>query len=186
MTPDDNTIERVTQPGNIELFDRKRRITGVTIQYYYSCHREVWFYTHFFDPEQNTNDMKLGRMLHEKAYKGKGKRSISIGDSVVDLLQNGKTIIISEVVKSSKLIQPKIKQLQYYLWLLRKQGIHAKGLVRVPKERKKITVPYSEEIENEMPRIIQDILRIAGLPIPPEYSPKPYCKNCAYKEFCEA
>ncbi len=186
MNSEQNTPNSGSALEDNLFFHKKRRITGVTIQYYYSCHREVWFYTHFFDPEQDTNDMKLGRLLHDKSFQGKGKRAISIGDSVVDLVQKGDSLIISEIVKSSKLLKPKIKQLQYYLWLLKRQGIVAKGVIRVPKERKKISVSYSDEIENELIQAIESIIRIIDLTAPPEYSPKPYCRKCAYKEFCEA
>ncbi len=169
------------------LTDPIYRISGITIQYYYTCHRELWFHLHYFDPIEEHHHLSIGRIIHEQSYKKMSKRTINIGTSVVDIITKQKsTIIISEIKKSSKFLEPSKKQLLYYLLLLKRQGIKAQGILRIPKEKKNYRLKLTPDVEKELVNTEQEILRIAKFPRPPPIVTRPYCKSCAYLEICEA
>ncbi len=161
------------------------RIGGTSIQYYFTCHRELWLYMNHIDPIQDDENIMIGRLINEKALQKRGKREVTIGDSKIDILQSGKTSKIIEVKKSSKLLGPTTRQLQYYIYLLSKQGIYVEGEISIPKERKRIPVTLKDEDIRVLENAISDIQRIARMENIPEYIKKPYCKGCAYREFCE-
>ncbi len=162
------------------------RIGGVTIQYFFSCHRELWFYTNFIDPMQDDENIVVGRLIHERSYNQKGTKEVSVGDAKIDVYIGGKTPTILEVKKSSKLIEPVLWQLKFYLWQLKLQGKSIKGEVRIPKEKKVIPVLLTEDDIDELKAAILKIKKIARQSNPPPYEKKPYCKGCAYREICEA
>ena len=91
---------------------------------------------------------------------------------------------IAEIKKSSKRMDNAIMQLKYYLYLLRAKSVKAKGLLKIPKEKKNIEVELSEEdIES-----IEDKIKKAWAVLLNESSPikagKQVCSKCAHYKFC--
>lgn len=163
------------------------RLSGTTIQYYYVCHRELWFHLHYFEPDQENDYLSIGRLINETSFKNRGKKQVKIGNAVLDIIQKeDQQILVTEVKKSSKMLEPTIKQLQYYLYLLKHQGIQAFGIIRVPRERKTLKVRLTAQVEQAIKEAEQGIMRIATQSTPPPYERKPYCKTCAHRELCEA
>jgi len=78
----------------------------------------------------------------------------------------------------------KLCKLAFYLLRLKEQGIIANGEILIPKERKKIPVSLTEELENELNEAIEDIERIIIQDRPPQMEKIKFCTNCAYREFC--
>ncbi len=104
---------------------------------------------------------------------------------MIDIVEHSDgQVVVSEVKKSSKMLGPTKKQLQYYLWLLREQGIRAHGIIRVPKERKTYRIEIPDDYREEITRNLKEIRRIAKMDSPPPFVKKPYCRQCAYYEFC--
>jgi len=160
-------------------------ITGVMMQYLVSCERELWFFIHKINPEQDDINIEIGREIHKKATCG-GIRELSFGPVKFDFVRykNGKACVF-EVVKSSKLKEPKKWQLRYYLYLLKKEGVeNVKGILKFPREKKKESVTFNENVEEEIKNKIKRINEISKLKMPPKAKRVPYCKGCAYKEFC--
>jgi CRISPR-associated exonuclease Cas4 len=75
-------------------------------------------------------------------------------------------------------------QLAYYLWRLGQMDIDAKGELLIPKERKRISVELTEELQHELEGAMQDIQAIIALETPPQPVHSRFCRNCAYREFC--
>lgn len=44
------------------------RITGVMVQYYFACRRELWFFSRGLNFDFDNDDMLIGRMIHGDAY----------------------------------------------------------------------------------------------------------------------
>ncbi|KJE27109.1 hypothetical protein LG52_913 [Geobacillus kaustophilus] len=74
----------------------------------------------------------------------------------------------------------------YYLYELKKRGIHKKGLISYTKERKTEEVILTEEDERKVEKALKDIYQILQLPSPPPLKKLSYCPKCAYYEFCYA
>lgn len=74
-------------------------------------------------------------------------------------------------------------QLASYLHRLKRRGVEAKGELIIPKEKKRIPVELTEEIELELKKAFSEIERIMEQSRPPEPVKNKYCRNCAYREF---
>ena len=161
-------------------------VNGTLIWYYFICKREVWLMSRNIKSNQDDDNIKLGRFIHENTYK-KNKKEIMIGNVKFDLLKKKKNcLIIGEIKKSSNYTISSEYQLLYYLRELKNAGFQSKGELLFPEEKKKIVVELTAEKESELEKIISEIEEIINqeLPIPPVKNK--FCHNCAYNEFCWA
>lgn len=159
------------------------KITGVMVQYYIACKRELWFFANQINMNYNSDDISIGRHIHEKSY-SREKKNINLGDIAFDFVKTGDKDVIFEIKKSSKLEEPVRYQLYYYLWNAKKMGKDMEGMLVYPKEKKRERLILTPEIEEEMEGIVKDIPIIVFQPLPPPVIIKPYCKRCTYYELC--
>lgn len=158
------------------------RVTGIMVQYYKVCKRELWLFAHQINYESNY--ITWGRLIHQGSY-SREKKNILIDDTISpDFLRKRGNMVVVEIKKSSKLEEPVRYQVLYYLWYLKQKGIDAEGGIVYPKERKKEKVILTRDIEEEILQIIKDIEEIVRRSAPPEPIKKPYCKKCSYYELC--
>ncbi|GAB5047036.1 CRISPR-associated protein Cas4 [Thermodesulfovibrio sp. TK110] len=142
------------------------------------------------EPYQANPFIEIGRLLSEEAYKRERKEIMlqtpeQAGGMVIDLLKaEGEDVVVGEIKKSSRFEKSARMQLAYYLMRLKKLGIHAKGILLFPKEKKKIEVTLTEKLEHELIEAQKEIKRIIALPMPPEAKMIKFCKKCGYQEFC--
>lgn len=161
-------------------------ITGTLVWYYFICHREVWLMAHRLEPFHDDPFLEIGRIITKESYK-KQKKEIRLENMVIDLLdRDGKKIVIGEIKKSSKFITSARMQLAFYLLQMKNLDIHLKGELLIPKEKKRIEVELNEALENELNSALIEIENIIQQEIPPQVKKNPYCRNCAYDEFCWA
>jgi CRISPR-associated exonuclease Cas4 len=166
--------------------DYQMPITGTDIWYYYICKREVWLMKHQIAPDQEDESLDIGRLVSETYYQ-RNKKEISIGNIVVDRVrQEDGQLVIGEVKKSSRYMKSAKMQLLYYLDTLKQMGVNAKGELLYPEERKKEIVEWTEEAKQELERAMEDIRRIARMPVPPAPEKIHFCGKCAYREYCWA
>ena len=78
------------------------QITGVMIQYYKICKRELWFYMNQINMNYDNNDIEIGRLIHENSYK-REKKEIRVDNLVFDFIQTKDKLTVFEVKKSSKI-----------------------------------------------------------------------------------
>jgi len=159
------------------------RVTGVMVQYYKACRRELWFFANGINMDYESEDIAIGRLIHEKSY-SRERKNINLGEVSFDFVKHGEENIIFEVKKSSRLEEPVRWQLYYYLWYAKKLGKELKGMLVYPKEKKREIVELTPEIEEELERIREEISKIVSLPVPPKPEKKPYCRRCTYYELC--
>ncbi len=159
------------------------KITGVMVQYYIVCKRELWFFANQINMNYNSDDISIGRHIHEKSY-SREKKNINLGDIAFDFVKSGDKDVIYEIKKSSKLEEPVRYQLYYYLWNAKKMGRDVEGMLVYPEEKKREKLILTPEVEKEVEKIIQEIPSIINNPSPPPVIIKPYCKRCTYYELC--
>lgn len=160
------------------------QVTGTLIWYYYICKREVWLMAHNLVPDQEEENVKIGKLIGETSY-SRDKKEIDLGNAKIDLIRNEDgQLIVGEVKKTSRFIESASKQLLFYLLQLKEMGIEAKGELMVPEEKHKYEVVLTPENESELKGVINDIERIIAEDCPPPATKMKYCRNCAYNEFC--
>lgn len=158
-------------------------ITGVMIQYYVACKRELWFFANQINMNYDNEDINIGKLIHEKSYSRESK-DVNLGEVAFDFVRKGKNSTIFEVKKSSRLEEPVRYQLYYYLWYVKQLGKEMKGVIVYPKEKKREELELTPEIEARIEWIIEDIKKIVSMPLPPPVKVMPYCKRCTYYELC--
>jgi CRISPR-associated exonuclease Cas4 len=162
------------------------KITGTLVWYYYICQREVWLMAHGLNPETENPFLELGRLIHEVSYP-REKKEFSAPGMKIDLLQKRDgQLIVGEVKKSSRFVRSAKMQLAYYLWRLKQMGIKANGELLIPKERKRIPVELTEELQCELEEAMENIRAIIALETPPAPVSNRFCRNCAYRDICWA
>lgn len=159
-------------------------LTGTLIWYYYICPREVWLMARQLTPWQENPFIEIGRLISEESYQ-RERKEIRLENIVIDLLKTeGENIVIGEVKKSSRYEKSARMQLAYYLWRLKQLGISATGQLMFPKEKKKVMVILTEEIEDELTYAQRQIKSIIQMETPPPLQKIKFCPKCGYREFC--
>lgn len=154
------------------------------VQYYVACKRELWFFGNKINMDYESDDIKVGRLIHKESYKRENKE-IMFEDVAFDFVKiEGDNAIIFEIKKSSKLREPVKFQLYYYLWYALKHGTKAKGVILYKKEKKKEQIELNDQIIREIEMIVADIPNVISMRTPPHAIKKPYCKGCAYYSLC--
>ena len=159
--------------------------TGTQINYFFVCKRKLWLFTKDIRFENENEYVQLGRLIDEFSYPRK-KKQIELGRIKIDFI-DGKNGVIHEVKKSRKIEKAHTWQLKYYLYWLKIRGIeNITGEIDYPKLKKKENIVLKESDALEFNMIFDEIKKILELPIPPMVITRPFCKRCAYFEFCYA
>ncbi|MBL4931893.1 CRISPR-associated protein Cas4 [Clostridium paridis] len=160
----------------------KHKTQGVKVNYYYICHRKLWLFSKGISFEKNDDRVLQGKVLHEYSYNREKNKEIEIDNTIkVDIMdkENVKEIKISSKMKDSDRMQ-----LLYYLYYLKQLGINRKGKINYTKEKRVEEISLTTEDENTIENVLVDIKKIENMNAPPKTIKKPYCKKCAYYEFC--
>ena len=161
----------------------KENITGVMVQYYVTCKRELWFYINQINMNYNNDDISIGKYMHENSY-SRERKEIRVDNMVFDFIRNKEGLTIFEMKKSSRLTIGAKYQLYFYLYNLRLIEQDVRGVLVYPKERKREELILDDEIIKEMEGIFNGIIEISNLSKPPLAESKPYCKRCSFYELC--
>lgn len=161
------------------------KLTGTIVNYYFHCKRQCWLFSNRINLEDNSEDVRIGKVLHELRAEGKKDSEVSIENIKVDKLTNDYLI---ELKKSDADIEAAKWQTLFYLKVLKDKGIEKKGKIQfVEKNKQEYKIIYVEltpEIETQLNDILQDIQEYceSNNPDPPLQSKK--CKRCAYYDYC--
>ena len=159
-------------------------ITGTLVWYYAICPREAWLMAHQMEPEREFGLLAEGRLNQEAHYRRATKELSMPGIKLDRIRREGDKLIVSEVKKSSRYLPASRLQLGYYLWRLSEEGVEAAGEILIPEERKREVVELTPDLEAEIRSLIAKIKALIREPAPPPSEKIPYCKRCAYAEFC--
>ncbi|QLC35051.1 CRISPR-associated protein Cas4 (plasmid) [Halarchaeum sp. CBA1220] len=188
---DDTAADDATDADPVELLLRSARdeaatdefhVTGVMMQYYEVCDRELWFASRHLEIDRDNDAVVRGTQVDESAYADK-RRHVSIdGTIAIDVLDDGRVV---EVKPSSALVEPAKLQLLYYLWYLdRVVGVERDGVLAHPTERRRETVELTAENEARVENAIRGVHAVVTADSPPPAEEKPFCEACAYHDFC--
>lgn len=162
----------------------KSKINGTQINYYFICKTKLWLFSHNIQLEDESENVKLGKILHEDSFKR--EKDFLIDNLInVDFIKLSDSVEIHEVKKTQKMEKSHEYQLLYYMYYLKneKDIENIKGFLDYPKNRKKKEVFLTEEKEGELLKIIEDVHKINRDQMPKPKKSK-ICRKCAYFEFC--
>ena len=159
-------------------------INGTQINYYFICKTKLWLFSHNIQMEQESDNVKLGKTLHENTYKKENE--VLIDNLInVDFIKKKNPIEIHEVKKTQSMKKSHEFQLLYYIYYLKKEkGLeNIVGYLNYPANRKTIKIELTEDKEKELKDILNDINKIIESTIPKPKKSR-ICRRCAYFEFC--
>jgi len=178
----EDPVEKLLRSARDEAVNDPFHVTGVMMQYYEVCERELWFASRHLEIDRDNTAVVRGTQVDESAYDDK-RRNVSIdGTIAIDVLDDGR---VMEVKPSSSLIKPAKLQLLYYLWYLDQVvGVEREGVLAHPTERKRETVALTDENIRWVEEAIRGIYDVTTSDSPPPAEEKPFCESCAYHDFC--
>lgn len=161
------------------------RVNGTLINYYFHCRRQCYLHGNRLNLEDNSENVKIGKAIHEEK-KSKSKNSeISIDNIRIDKLTKDYLI---EIKKSDADVEACRWQLLYYLKVLKDKGIERKGKLEfIEKNKGNNKILYFElndELLEELEKYINEIKVLIESDEIPKTLNKPKCKKCAYYEYC--
>ncbi|PIU25470.1 MAG: CRISPR-associated protein Cas4 [Candidatus Infernicultor aquiphilus] len=165
------------------------KITGTLINYYFHCKRQCWLFGNRINLEDNSEDVRIGRVLHELKDEEKDNTEISIENIKIDRITKDYLI---EIKKSDADIEAVKWQVLLYLKKLKDKGIDKKGkieFIEKNKQDKKIHyIELTDAYEKELIELSNKINNLLATKRPPllmqqaKISNK--CKKCAYYSYC--
>ena len=165
------------------------KITGTLINYYFHCKRQCWLFGNRINLEDNSEDVRIGRVLHELKDEEKGNTEISIENIKIDRITKDYLI---EIKKSDADIEAVKWQVLLYLKKLKDKGINKKGkieFIEKNKQDKKIHyIELTDEYEKELIELSNKINNLLDAEYPPlliqQVKVSNKCKKCAYYSYC--
>jgi len=159
------------------------KISGTHIEYFHFCKRQLWYFHHQLVCEQESDLVKLGRVIHENSY-DREQKEIRIGNNIVLDFADVQAKVIHEVKKSDRMEKAHLWQLKFYLWVLKDKGITGfRGQLDYPKLRKTVIVELTDADCDELSEMTAAIGQVVNAPVPAARKTKA-CLKCAYYELC--
>jgi len=156
---------------------------GTIINYYFVCHTKLWLFVSRLNLEGNSEDVRIGKVLHE--IREDRVDEVSVENIKIDKITKDYVI---EVKKSDSDIEAGKWQLLFYLYRLKQKGIIKKGRLEVfekhKQDKKQFIFELDEEREKQLLNVLEEIDKILALPTPPEPKFESSRKKCAYYEYC--
>lgn len=161
------------------------RITGTMVNYYVHCRRQCWLFANGMNFEDDSEDVRIGKVLHELKSEGKAGREIAIEGIKVDKLSDQ---YVTEYKKSDADVEATKWQTLYYLYVLKQKGMERKGSIQFMERNKQDSkvVELELDIETEQQLISMldemELYLVQDKPEPAVLDKK--CKRCAYYAYC--
>lgn len=158
------------------------KISGIKMDYYFICKRKLWLFDKGVSMESDNDRVIQGKVVHEESYKKQKSKEVLIDNLIrLDIIDKN---YVKEVKISSAMKKADKMQLLYYLYYLKSIGIHRKGTLNYVKEKvvEEIELTYKDEILIE--ETLNEISKLCKEKYPPKKENYPYCKKCAYYEYC--
>jgi CRISPR-associated exonuclease Cas4 len=158
-------------------------ISGLTVHYFVTCPREAWLYAHKIYPDQEDENILMGKALAE--IREDEIEDVGFGNVKIDRVDRKKGHYhLIEYKKSLKNPFGAKMQLLYYMYLLKKAFNLKKIDGKVVSGKKVVYVEGSEENFALLEKILDELRAFLALPKPPEPKPIRFCKRCGYRNYC--
>jgi CRISPR-associated exonuclease Cas4 len=172
------------------------KITATHLSYHLLCKRKLWLFHWQIEMEQTSDTVYEGKLIGQTTYPQRAARYTQVelaweppgGPALrgkIDFF-DAHDRLVCEVKKSDKLEHAHVAQVQFYLYLLAKNGLEGcAGLLEYPKLRQTRRVEPLDAADTA--QVEQWLVEIAALLAQPRCPPlvrKTYCKTCSYQDFC--
>ena len=162
------------------------KITGTIINYYFHCKRQCYLFANRINLEDNSEDVRIGRVLDEIRAKENEDSEVKYEHIVLDKITSK---YVEEYKKSDADPEAAKMQLIFYLKQLQDKGIEKAGKLiydeKNKKEGRKSEIVKLDEINiKKLNNCMEQITKLIEQDKVPEVEKDKKCKKCAYYEFC--
>lgn len=161
----------------------EKTLTGTIVNYYTHCKRQCWLFSNMLNMEDNSEDVHIGKVLHEIKYAG--QEEISLEGIKLDKLTDEYVI---EMKKTDADINAAKAQLLYYMVTLRDKGVYRKGqlvcLEKNKQEHSRHSIDLTDTEVDALREHYNEIKAFINNPVPPDAVLAQHCRKCAYYEYC--
>lgn len=160
------------------------KITGTIINYYFHCKRQCYLFANRINMEDNSEDVRIGRVLHEIRAKDGKNTEIKYDNMVLDKITDK---YIEEFKKSDADVQAARMQLLFYLKNLADKGVKKEERLVCKEKNKneKIEKIVLDDItEKELNQCLNEIEVLINSTNVPNVENDKKCSKCAYYEYC--
>lgn len=162
------------------------KITGTIINYYFHCKRQCYLFANRINLEDNSEDVRTGKVLHEIKAKDGKNAEIKYENMVIDKVTSN---YIEEYKKSDADTEAARMQLLFYLKNLRDKGIEKQGKLIYEEKNKKSSkkieiVELNDKNLKLLNNCISEIENLISQDSIPNVEKDNKCKRCAYYEYC--
>jgi len=161
------------------------RITGTIVNYFIHCKRQCWLFAHKMNFEDDSEDVRIGRILHEVRSEGRNNTEIQIEGIKVDKMTEDYVI---ELKKSDADVEATKWQTLYYLYMLKQKGIDRKGRLEFLERKKQTSKTVELELDSltevKLIGMLEEIEQYLSEDKPDEAIYAKKCERCAYYAYC--
>ena len=160
------------------------KINGTIVNYYVHCKRQCYLFATNINLEDNSEDVRIGRILHEIKSENNKNMEVKLDNISLDKVTDEYVI---EMKKSDSDVTAARMQLLFYLSKLEEKGIIKKGKLKFVEKNNNIKEEVVEldeanrEILNECVNEIENLINSNNIPKAEKLKG---CKKCAYYEYC--
>ena len=162
-------------------------ITGTKVAYYHICLRKLWLFDRDVQMEHTSEVVEDGSLLHLSAYPQRAERYRELQFEGIKIdFYDPKDKLVHEIKRSNKMHAASVAQVKYYLYILERHGIPGvTGLLEYPTQRQTEEVFLTDADRAEILQWEAAIEKLTAddAPCPPVIN-KPFCRQCAYYDFC--
>lgn len=170
-------------------------INATLINYLHLCHRKLWLHAHAIRMEHTSDIVAEGKLIGEESYPQRAEKNQEVEISFelpsgvnctakIDFFDAQKGVV-HETKKSDSKELAHTAQVQFYLYLLRKNEIVANyGLIEYPKLRQTDKVELNDDDIANVEGWIAKAVGIVEQENCPTTLPKSKCGKCSYFDFC--
>lgn len=161
------------------------KVNGTLINYYFHCKRQCYLHGNRINLESNSEDVKIGKAIHEVREEESSNTEISIENIKVDKITKDYLV---EIKKSDSDYEAVKWQTLFYLKILKSKGLDRKGKIEFVEKNKSKNKIFYEELDEKKEKKLGDIESEIRALLESKYVPKVKfdnkCKKCAYYEYC--
>lgn len=175
-------------------------INATLMNIFHICKREMWLHYHAIRMEHTSEVVYEGKLIGEESYPFRAEKNEELeitlplqkedGSGEVILTAkidffDAKRGVVHETKKSAAKEWAHVAQVQFYLYLLQKNGVEVShGVIEYPKLRQTECVTLGEEDMIRIEANIEKIREVLEQEQCPPKLPISKCKACSYFEFC--
>lgn len=159
-------------------------VNGTIINYYFHCKTQCWLHANRINLEDNSEDVRIGKVLHEIQEQKNKKAEIKIDNVKIDKITKEYLV---EFKKSDSDPHAVKWQVLLYLYKLKQKGIERKGKIEYHEKNhntKTEILELDEQNEKELLEVLAEIENLINRSTPPSPKFENKCKKCAYYEYC--